>query len=126
MYPVFSISLVLVVVAYSVTLKEEQRGGYFSFIRGAGVEGYKLGVESVTVKVPQKAAPLEAKFFCQSCRDLLSDYSGYVLIDLKDTEKPIVYEIIPSTFSIRCYDIYIKELDEQEKYEIYILGTLEN
>lgn len=106
-------------------IAEEQRGGYFSFVRGAGVEGYKLGAESVTVKVPQKAVPMEAKFFCQSCRKLLSNYSGHVLIDLKDTENPVVYEIVPSTFSIRCYDICIKELDEEEKYEIYILGTLE-
>lgn len=106
-------------------IAEEQRGGYFSFVRGAGVEGYKLGAESVTVKVPKKAEPMEAKFFCQDCRNILSDYSGYVLIDLKDTEKPIVYEIAPSTFSIRCYDICIKALDEEEKYEIYILGTLD-
>ena len=106
-------------------IAEEQRGGYFSFVRGAGVEGYKLGAESVTVKVPKATEPMEAKYFCNTCRELLSGCSGFVLIDLKDTKSPVVYEIAPCSFSIRCYDICIKELDKEEKYEIYIIGTLE-
>lgn len=43
-------------------IAEEQRGGYFSFVRGAGVEGYKLGAESVTITIPAKADKMDQQF----------------------------------------------------------------
>ncbi len=108
-------------------IAEEQRGGYFSFVRGAGVEGYKLGAESVAITIPVKSAKMDQQFFCNTCRELLADHTnrGYVLIDLKDTNAPVIYGIIAdASYSFRCYDISIKELKEDEKYEITIIGTL--
>ena len=108
-------------------IAEEQRGGYFSFVRGAGVEGYKLGAESVTITIPIKADKLDCKYFCNFCRKLLADYTkqGYVLVDLKDTEKPIVYAINSDTsVTFRCYDITVQQINKDRKYEITIIGTL--
>ena len=108
-------------------IAEEQQGGYFSFVRGAGVEGYKLGAESVTIKIPVKADGLDQQYFCNQCRELLADYKtrGYVLVDLKDTEKPVVYEINDDLkVAFRCYEISVQEINDDEKYEITIIGTL--
>ena len=107
-------------------IAEEQRGGYFSFVRGAGVEGYKLGAESVTITVPTKADKLDQKHFCVSCRALLNECksSSYVIVDLKDTKNPLLYTIENgSFFSIRCYDILITLLEDDNRYEILIVGT---
>lgn len=107
-------------------IAEEQRGGYFSFVRGAGVEGYKLGAESVTITIPAKADKMDQRFFCNACRELLAYHanSGYVLVDLKDTDAPVIYEIdADASYSFRCYDITIQELMDEKKYEIVIIGT---
>lgn len=108
-------------------IAEEQRGGYFSFVRGAGVEGYKLGAESVTITIPAKADKMEQQFFCNACRELLADHTnnGYVLVDLKDTDAPVIYGIVvDASYSFRCYDITIQKLVEDKKYEITVTGTL--
>ena len=110
-------------------IAEEQRGGYFSFVRGAGVEGYKLGAESVTITVPVKADRLDQQYFCNQCRELLADYKsqGYALVDLKDTESPVVYAISADTkATFRCYEISVQEIKEDGKYEITIIGTLKD
>lgn len=109
-------------------IAEEQRGGYFSFVRGAGVEGYKLGAECVVITIPTKSDEMDQQFFCNECRELLADYakSEHVIVDLKDTDNPTVYGIsVDTACSIRCYDISVQELKEDEKYEITVLGTLE-
>lgn len=108
-------------------LAEEQRGGYFSFIRGAGVEGHKLGGESVIVTVPMKSKGMNEQNFCKACREWLTGYAnqGYVVADLKDPEAPIIYKIYANaSFSFRCYDISIQEQKDAEKFEITIVGTL--
>lgn len=108
-------------------IAEEQRGGYFSFVRGAGVEGYKLGAESVTITIPAKADKMDQQFFCNACGEMLANHtnSGYVLVDLKDTDAPVIYEIdADASYSFRCYDITIQELVEDKKYEITVTGTL--
>lgn len=110
-------------------IAEEQRGGYFSFVRGAGVEGYKLGAESVTITVPTKADKLDQKHFCLNCRALLDEFksSSYALVDLKDTENPLLFSVDNgSSFSMRCYDISITLLEDDNKYEILIVGTYQS
>lgn len=106
---------------------DEQRGGYFCFVRGAGAEGYKLGAESITITIPARSKKMKKQHFCNDCRKMLEDYTkcGYVLVDLKDTNNPVIYEIDNNTsFSLRCYDVVVSELAEDEKYQIYIVGTL--
>ena len=107
-------------------IAEEQRGGYFSFVRGAGAEGYKLGAESATVTIPTANDKLDRKHFCTTCRDLLSNYEkdGYVLVDLKNTKQPVIYTIEDgANFSCRCYEVSVTRLDESNEYEIKVIGT---
>lgn len=110
-------------------IAEEQRGGYFSFVRGAGVEGYKLGAESVTITIPARSDKLDRNYFCNSCRELLADYEkdGYILVDLKNTEQPTIYRIEDGvSFSLRCYEVAVQNLDETSEYEISVIGTYIN
>lgn len=107
-------------------IAEEQGGGYFSFIRGAGAEGYKLGAVSITITIPLKSNRLKQQYFCNRCRELLADYKnqGYALVDLIDTKKPVIYPIKANTKStFRCYEISVQEIKEDEKYTITIIGT---
>lgn len=76
-------------------IAEEQRAGYFCFVRGAGAEGYKLGAKSITITIPVKSDKMNKRYFCNDCREMLEDYTkcGYVLADLKVTDSPVIYEI---------------------------------
>lgn len=109
-------------------LAEEQRTGYFSFIQGAGISGHKLGGKSVTVTIPTESKGLSRQYFCTTCLDLLADYAnhGYVLADLKNPKKPIIYSICEdSSFSFRCYDVSIQKHKDAEEFVVTIIGTLE-
>ena len=109
-------------------LAEEQQSETFSFVRGAGVEGYKLSAESIIIKVPMNADEMEEKHFCNSCRDRLASCAprGYALVDLKDTNNPVIYTIVADLrIPLRCYNIFVHEGKESGKYTINIIGTLE-
>ena len=109
-------------------LAEEQRGGYFSFIRGAGAEGYKLGSQSVTIRIPMESEGLSLQYFCKECHERLAAYTGqgYVIVDLKEPETPIIYELYANaSFFFRCYDISVHDLKEEGKIAIVVVGTLE-
>ena len=108
-------------------IAEKQRGGYFSVVRGSGVEGYKLGAESVTITIPIKADTLDQKHFCNSCRRLLTDYTkqGYALVDISDNQAPVLYPISADLkVTFRCYEISVQENKEGGKCEISITGML--
>ena len=106
-------------------IAEEQPGGYFSFIRGAGIEGYKVGAEYVVVSVPVRSEKMDQQYFCNACREELASNakSGYVLVDLKEPDEPVVYHIdIYTSFSVRCYSVSVQENTEKDKYEITVTG----
>lgn len=107
-------------------IAEEQPGGYFSFIRGASIEGYKVGAEYIVISVPVKSEKMDEQFFCNDCRERLADNvnNGYVLVDLYEPSEPIVYPInISTSFSVRCYSTSVQENTEEDKYEITIVGN---
>lgn len=109
-------------------LAEEQQRETFSFVRGAGVEGYRLSGESITITIPMVADAMEEKHFCNTCRERLADCAsqGYALVDLKNTINPVIYVIANDLeASFRCYNIFANEAIEGEKYEISIIGTLD-
>ena len=109
-------------------LAEEQRTGYFSFIQGTDVAGHKLGGESVTVMVPTESRGLNQQYFCSACQERLANYANqeYILADLKNPKKPIIYSLYENTsFSFRCYDISIQEHKDAEEFVVTIIGTLE-
>lgn len=106
-------------------IAEEQLGGYFSFIRGAGIEGYKVGAEYIIIFVPVNSEKMDQQYFCNDCRDRLAAKvdNGYVLVDLYEPSEPIVYPInISTSFSVRCYSASVQENTEKDKYEITIVG----
>ena len=93
-------------------IAEEQPGGYFSFIRGAGVEGYRVGAEYIVVSVPIESGKIDQRYFCNSCRKLLENErkSSFVLVDLKCPEKPVMYSVNAEvSLYIRCYSILVEE-----------------
>lgn len=107
-------------------IAEEQPGGYFSFVRGAGIEGYKVGAEYIVISVPVKSEKMDQQFFCNDCRDRLAVNvnNGYALVDLYEPSEPIVYPInISTSFSVRCYSTSVQENAEEDKYEITIVGN---
>lgn len=107
-------------------IADEQPGGYFSFVRGAGLDGHMVAAEYLTVTIPIKSESMNKEHFCNSCRSLLDDYKpcGYILVDLKDTKAPILYSIEDGTsFSLRCYEVEIGKNEEDSKYELMIRGT---
>lgn len=110
-------------------IADEQRGGCFSFVRGTGIEGYKLGAELIAITIPIQNNKLEKKYFCHTCQQLLDDYKkeGYVLADLKDIKQPILYPIVNGhSFSFRCYEVFVERLDESSEFEITVIGTYNN
>lgn len=109
-------------------LAEEQQSETFSFVRGAGIEGYKLSAESIIIKVPMNADKMEDKHFCKLCRERLASCAaqGYALVDLKDTINPVIYTISTDLkVSLRCYRVSVRETKAGRKYEIIIIGTQE-
>lgn len=107
-------------------IADEQPGGYFSFVCGAGLDGDMVAAEYLTATIPIESESMNKEYFCNNCRRLLDDYKrcGYVLVDLKDTRAPILYSIEEGTsFSLRCYEVEIGKNEENDKYELMIRGT---
>lgn len=107
-------------------IAEEQPGGYFSFVRGAGLDGHMVAAEYLTATIPVKADRMNEAYFCNDCRELLNDYKrcGYVLVDVRDPKAPVPYPIEKETsFSLRCYEVEIGKKEENDKYELIIRGT---
>ena len=107
-------------------IAEEQPGGYFSFVRGAGIDGHMVAAEYLSATVPVKAERMNKEHFCSDCRELLNDYKrcGYILADVRNPETLVLYPIEEGTsFSLRCYEVEIGKNEEDDKYELMIRGT---
>lgn len=107
-------------------IAEEQHGGYFSFVRGAGLDGHVVAAEYLSATIPVKADRMNEEYFCNDCRNLLADYKhcGYVLADARYPQASVLYPIEEGTsFSLRCYDVEIGKNEEGDKYELMVRGT---
>lgn len=107
-------------------IAEEQPGGYFSFVRSAGLDGHMVAAEYLTATIPAKSERMNKEYFCSDCRELLNDYKwcGYVIADVRDSEAPVPYLIEEgASISIRCYEVEIGKNEEDDKYELMIRGT---
>ena len=106
-------------------IADEQIGGWFSLVRGAGIEGYKVGNEYVKVTVPIYTNKLDQHHFCSACRKLLVSYTkcGYILADLKVPTSPVVYPITqPTCFSVRRYSVLVERSLDKDEYIITMTG----
>lgn len=106
-------------------IADEQIGGWFTLVRGAGIEGYKVGNEYVKVTIPKNTSKLDQHHFCSTCRKLLVPYArcGYVLADLKLPASPVVYPITqPAYFSVRRYSVLVERSLDKDEYIITMTG----
>lgn len=101
-------------------LAEEQRTGYFTFVKGAGASGYRDGGKYVKVTVQSSKVCTNNRYFCKSCRDKLSACTGYALVDLIDPANPTVFSIEECVFELRCYEIIVRDADG--RHEITVKG----
>lgn len=104
-----------------------QDSSTFSFFSAAGVQGTrKTSPYVIELPVPIGKPPVFLSAFCKGCRTLLSGQPcGYALVDLYDSEAPVVYEICDkATYQLRCYLIEIEKDLEKEQYNLSIEGTL--
>ena len=101
-------------------LAEEQRTGYFTFVKGAGASGYREGGKYVKVTVQLGEIRTNNRYFCRSCRDKLSDCTGYALVDLIDPANLTVFPIEDCVLELRCYEIIIHDTDG--RHEITVKG----
>lgn len=108
-------------------LNEYQQGGTFSFIYAAGLNGYSDTANWEThITIPINENEYEEKFFCKSCRTLISGHTknGFLLLDLREPEKFFILSLDANeTQRVRCYEIQTTQ--QSNEVEITIHGTLE-
>lgn len=107
-------------------IAEEQPGGYFSFVRGAGLDGHMVAADYLSATLPSRSERLNKEHFCNSCRNMLDAYKrcGYVLADVRDPKSPVLYPIEEGlSISLRCYEVKVGKNEEDDKYELMVRGT---
>ena len=108
-------------------LNEYQQGGTFSFIYAAGLNGYSDTANWEThITIPTNENEYEEKYFCMSCRILISAHTekGFLLLDLRTPESFGILSIDSEQIqSVRCYEIQTKQ--DLDEIEIIVHGTLE-
>lgn len=107
-------------------LAEIQNDSTFSFVSAAGVRGTRISSPyKMELEVPITKEPIMKTAFCKECRDRLSGYGGaYVLADLYDRGKPMIYAIEAGTeVTIRCYDISVSYNEEEDVFDFLMIGT---
>lgn len=108
-------------------LNPYQQGGTFSFIYVAGINGYSDTANWEThITIPTNENEYEEKFFCKSCRILISSHTenGFLLLDLREPEKFSILSLGSDEIQrLRCYEIQTTQ--QSNEVEIEIHGTLE-
>ena len=108
-------------------LNEYQQGGTFCFIYSAGLNGYSDTANWEThITIPTNENEYEEKFFCKSCRILISGHTenGFLLLDLRTPDSFSILSLDSEDIqTVRCYEVQTKQsIDE---IEIVVHGTLE-
>ena len=108
-------------------LNEYQQGGTFSFIHAAGLNGYSDTANWETyITVPINENEYEEKYFCKTCRKLISDHTeiGFLLLDLREPKEFSILSLGSDEIQrLRCYEIQTTQ--QSNEVEITIHGTLE-
>lgn len=104
-----------------------QDSSTFSFFYAAGVQGTRTTSPYVIeLPIPIGNPPAVLSAFCKECRSLLSDQPcGFALIDLYDSENPVVFKIYDGfTVQLRCYQIDVVKIPDSNSFNLTIIGTL--
>ena len=108
-------------------LNAYQQGGTFSFIYAAGLNGYSDTANWDThITIPTNENEYEEKYFCMSCRILISAHTenGFLLLDLQEPEKFSILSLGSDEIQrVRCYEIQTTQ--QSNEVEIAVRGTLE-
>ena len=108
-------------------LNAYQQGGTFSFIYAAGLNGYSDTANWEThIIIPTNENEYEEKYFCMSCRILISAHTenGFLLLDLREPEKFSILSLGSDEIQrVRCYEIQTTQ--QSNEVEIAVRGTLE-
>mgnify|MGYP003306761750 CR=1 FL=1 len=108
-------------------LNPYQQGGTFSIIYVAGLNGYSDTANwEAHITIPINENEYEEKFFCKSCRTLISGHTknGFLLLDLREPEKFSILSLGSDEIQrLRCYEIQTTQ--QSNEVEIEIHGTLE-
>ena len=108
-------------------LNPYQQGGTFSFIYAAGLNGYSDTANWEThITIPTNENEYEEKYFCMSCRILISAHTenGFLLLDLREPEKFSILSLGSDEIQrVRCYEIQTTQ--QSNEVEIAVRGTLE-
>lgn len=108
-------------------LNEYQQGGTFSFIYAAGINGYSDTANWEThITILTNENEYEEKFFCKSCRILISSHTenGFLLLDLREPEKFSILSLGSDEIQrLRCYEIQTTQQSNEVEIEIHV--TLE-
>lgn len=104
-----------------------QDSSTFSFFYAAGVQGTRTTSPYVIeLSIPIGNPPEVLSAFCKKCRSMLSDQPcGFALIDLYDSENPVVFEIYDGfAAQLRCYQIDVVKNPDSNSFNLTIIGTL--
>ena len=106
---------------------EYQQGGTCRFIYAAGLKGYSNTANWEThITIPTNENEYEEKYFCMSCRILISAHTenGFLLLDLQEPEKFSILSLGSDEIQrVRCYEIQTTQ--QSNEVEIAVRGTLE-
>lgn len=107
-------------------IAELQTDSTFSFVSAAGAKGTRISSPyKMELEVPITKEPAMKTAFCKECRDRLSGYGRrYVLADLYDRGNPVIYAIEDGMeATVRCYDISVSYNEEENVFDLLMVGT---
>lgn len=105
-----------------------QQTGTFSFLRCAGIIGYRdTSMHMSHATLPKETAPIDPSHFCHSCRALLAESTtkGYILMDLYNLNHIQAYPIVSGQqYAIRDYTVSITQEEPSTGPSITVQGHL--
>jgi len=106
---------------------KEQEGGFFTFLRGAGLIGYRDTANWMAqVSLPERTDIKKLMLFCKDCRHQLKKYGreDFILADFYTVGAPVLFMIQDGAeYKVRCYQILVNETD---KFTITVYGRMQN
>ena len=106
---------------------EYQQGGTCRFIYAAGLKGYSNTANWEThITIPTNENEYEEKYFCKSCRELISGHAenGVLLLDLREPEEFSILSLGSDEIQkLRCYEIQTTQ--RSKVIDTSIHGTLD-
>ena len=109
-------------------LAEEQRDGYFSFLRCGKAQGYINGGHDCHITLPLVSRPIDKSLYCSDCRRLLAPAGrdSYVLVDAYNAEERKVMPVREgASYDLRIYTVSIERSKDTGQLSIHEYGHLE-